>query len=359
MPLTARPFVAVASDAGIVASRGTGIASGNNDGDPFSGGLFPKRIVERVAGGQDEGFAQAVAFGENRGNVIVDDVHRGQIDAADDLSGIGLARLRCDEINVGAGRYGSGPLDVEIGFEFVTADETGIGTVHDDAKIGSIGHKRRAGGGRGGRGDGGVSGQAKHGAEIDDVLGIDVGLTDNGDGLSGAIVRFGAGSAVGDVIDGREVGGANSVGSAAGVGVGEERFSLARSDISLEETNFAGLRVFREIVELHGAGDDGSERCGNLRIAGVGEVFLAVDDVPVNIGVEGVAHLTHVAAELDDGAALGDIGDREALAREPVRDRLDVAVGRTVLLAKLIGSEPSMIVGGTLGVLAIDQLTQR
>ena len=38
-------------------------------------------------------------------------------------------------------------------------------------------------------------------------------------------------------------------------------------------------------------GHDRSERCRDLRIAVVGEVLLAVHDVPVNLGVEGVAHL--------------------------------------------------------------------
>ncbi len=100
-----------------------------------------------------------------------------------------------------------------------------------------------------------------------------------------------------------------------------------------------------EVVERGEAADDGRERRGNLGIVGVGVMGFAVDGVPVNLGVEGVAQLGDAARELEGALAGIDAGDREAVTAEPGFDGGDVLVGGSELGAELIGSEPLVVVG--------------
>ncbi len=201
--------------------------------------MLPKGVVEGVASGEDERFAEAVAFAENGRNVVVDHVERRKIDAADDLGSTGLRGLRGDKNNFCGGRDGAGPFDVKIRLEFVAGNQTGIGAIHDDLRV--------------------ICREAEHSAEIADVLNVDVGLADNGDGLAGAVEGRGAIDAVGDVVDLGEVGGTDGVESAACIGVGEERFDLAGSFIFLEGADLVVLRVLGEIVKGDDAGDDRRE----------------------------------------------------------------------------------------------------
>ena len=100
-----------------------------------------------------------------------------------------------------------------------------------------------------------------------------------------------------------------------------------------------------EVVERGESADDGREGRRNLRIVGVGVVGFAVDDVLVNLGVEGVAHLGDGAGELERAFAGIDAFDAEAVIAEPGFDGGDVLIGGTELRSELSGREPLVIAG--------------
>ena len=67
--------------------------------------------------------------------------------------------------------------------------------------------------------------------------------------------------------------------------------------------------------------DDGSDRGGDLWVADIRPVRLAVHHELVNLGVECRLHQPCVAAELDHRLALGNVSDMEAVRFEPSRSR--------------------------------------
>ncbi len=100
-----------------------------------------------------------------------------------------------------------------------------------------------------------------------------------------------------------------------------------------------------EVIEGGESADDGRESRGNLGIVGIGVVGLAVHDVLVNLGVEGIAHLSHAAGELESALAGIDLRDDEAVAAEPGFDGGDVLIGGSELRAELVRGEPLVVVG--------------
>ncbi len=110
-PLTAGPLVAGFPADGVVATRRAVITGGDDHGDAFGGGLLPESIVEGVAGGTEHLLAAAIGVTEDRGNLIVDGVSGGEIDAAG-----GIGATGDDEINGCARGDGASPLDVEQRF---------------------------------------------------------------------------------------------------------------------------------------------------------------------------------------------------------------------------------------------------
>ena len=79
------------------------------------GGLFPKRVVERVARGTKIGFAIAIALAHYVGQVVLDDIESGKINARTGGRGSGD-----NEFDRRAGRYGPRLLHVEIGLGLLT-----------------------------------------------------------------------------------------------------------------------------------------------------------------------------------------------------------------------------------------------
>src|SRR6202000_1785201 len=104
-----------------------------------------------------------------------------------------------------------------------------------------------------------------------------------------------------DVVDGGEVVGRDDV---EGVVLDRDlETRLPLFFVAIEGDGF-GLRVARareEIVEGSDAGDYRSERGGDLRVAHVGDVAVAVGEREiVDLGVEGVADLRGGGADVDD-----------------------------------------------------------
>src|SRR5208283_4738737 len=126
------------------------------------------------------------------------------IHAADDPRKTCPSCLRSNKNNLRAWGHGAGPFYVQVGFQFVACDQAGIGTVDDNAELAARRYSVR--------GDCGVRRKSKHGAKLDDVLSIDIGLADDGDRLSGTVVGCGGtGGAVRNAVDLREIGGAYGI----------------------------------------------------------------------------------------------------------------------------------------------------
>ena len=81
---------------------------------------------------------------------------------------------------------------------------------------------------------------------------------------------------------------------------------------------------FWEIMKRGNTGNHGREGFGNRGIGSVGEMVFTVNDKLVNLRVECGADLPDISAELDDAFSLGDAGNLESRAGEPVGDCLDV-----------------------------------
>ena len=104
-------------------------------------------------------------------------------------------------------------------------------------------------------------------------------------------------------------------------------------------------RLAGKVIESVDSGDYRCERGGNLRIGSVSPVGFSVDAVLMDRRAKGVANLPGGAGEFDHGASLGDAGDAESVGLQPVADRLNVLVGRTELLTKLLRREPLVKIG--------------
>jgi len=78
----------------------------------------------------------------------------------------------------------------------------------------------------------------------------------------------------------------------------------------------------------------------------------------MDFGVKGVADLRHVAGKLEGGATCTDLDSLESLARQPVRDGLDVGVGGTVELSKLFRREPLVKIWRVFAQLFVHELAE-
>ena len=149
-----------------------------------------------------------------------------------------------------------------------------------------------------------------------------------------------------DVVDSGEVVGRDDV-----EGVVLDRDLEARLPLFfvVVEGDGFGLRVARareEIVERGDARDYGSERGGDLRVAHVGDVTVAVGEREiVNLGVERVADLSGGGADVDDHAVSVGLIDGEAARGEPTLDGVEILLVDAVAGGELFGSEPVMVVG--------------
>jgi hypothetical protein len=109
--------------------------------------LLPQRLIKLFAGGSETRFARAEAFGQNRRDVVVDDVHRGKIDAeCSDTLGV----FRNHYVYRCAWSHGARPLGVEVCFHFVTARtvralDAGIGAIQNDVVAGEVGGESEQG----------------------------------------------------------------------------------------------------------------------------------------------------------------------------------------------------------------------
>ena len=118
-------------------------------------------------------------------------------------------------------------------------------------------------------------------------------------------------------------------------------------------------RLLGEIVQRGKTRHHGRQGGRNLRIAGVGPMFFTVHHIPVDLRMKGLPHCARRTGELNHRPARCHTIDLEALSREPIRHRLNIGIGRAELPAKLLGSEPHVIVGGRLGLLCVQKFPQR
>src|ERR1700722_17933883 len=223
-----------------VATRGPGISSSDEHCDALRRGLLPEALVEGIAGGSEEELALAVAVTHHGREIVVDDVDGGQVGALRNLSG--LANHVIDGRTLG---YGRGPLRVDVGFALV-GGHAGVGTVIDNVEV------LRAGWGRGV-----AELKVEYLPEVNKVGGIDVGLTNDGDGLPGAVDRRGGAPKRHDVVDGSEIIGREAVGGFAAIGEGECR-GLAGVCRMLEVRRLVISGATRKVVERGYARDDRS-----------------------------------------------------------------------------------------------------
>ena len=111
-------------------------------------------------------------------------------------------------------------------------------------------------------------------------------------------------------------------------------------------------------MQRYNTGHDPGERCRNLRVASIRHAFFVVHNEAVNLGVECVPHLRHIAREFDHRAAGSDLNVREALRGQPLRDGLDICVRRTKLFAELVRGQPRVIIRRGFALLIIEKFPQ-
>ena len=96
----------------------------------------------------------------------------------------------------------------------------------------------------------------------------------------------------------------------------------------------AGHRLPGEIVQRGKAGHHRRERGGNLRIARVGPVLLAVHHVFVDLRVEGLAHRPAVPENSITVRPAATRFTSKALRGEPIGHRLNIRIGGAELLRR-------------------------
>jgi len=87
----------------------------------------------------------------------------------------------------------------------------------------------------------------------------------------------------------------------------------------------------------------GCERCGNLRVAHIGDVGGAPGLYVMNLGMERGTHLAGGAGETDRDAAWIDHIDGKSMRLNPASNLLNIGSGRAVLRTELFGRQPAMI----------------
>jgi hypothetical protein len=87
-------------------------------------------------------------------------------------------------------------------------------------------------------------------------------------------------------------------------------------------------------------------------------MLLSVDDEAVNFRSKRSSHGASRSIELDNLATWSDLDSCESLRCQPASHSLNVGIGRTKLLAELLGCHPGVIVRGGFALLVIEELTQ-
>ena len=161
---------------------------------------------------------------------------------------------RSHEVNVCARSDGSRPPHIEIGFS--------LGGVY--AWIFSVEDYVRAGE---------ILRQPEHGAEIDDVLHVDIAFTDDGDALAGAIDFWRAVKQRRGVVNGGKGRGPDGIAvSVETTGKGEQRLCFAGLRGFLEGAERVEMRGHWKIVQRNYAGNRAAESEWNLWIGGICEM---------------------------------------------------------------------------------------
>ena len=114
-----------------------------------------------------------------------------------------------------------------------------------------------------------------------------------------------------------------------------------------------------KVVQSDHSGHDRRQRSRNLRIRGVGLARFSVDQVAVNLSVKSILHLVHGSGKLDGCPPVADSDSMEPLAREPVRNRLNVRIGGPELRAELLRGQPLMEIRRVFRLLFRQQLLER
>ena len=138
---------------------------------------MPEGIEKLIPGGAKAKLALSIAFTHHGSEIVFDDVDGGKIDSRG-----GLGRLRNDEIDGSVGSDGARPLQIEVGFHFISLN-AGIRPVEDDLWI--------------------IARQSEQAAKISHILEVDVGLAHNGNGLPSTVDSRGPQRQ--NVVDGSEV----------------------------------------------------------------------------------------------------------------------------------------------------------
>src|SRR6266849_6844219 len=99
-------------------------------------------------------------------------------------------------------------------------------------------------------------------------------------------------------------------------------------------------RVRAEVVQRNDAGDDGSERGGNSRIAHVAYMPLAFDGEVMNFGLERFSHLRGGSGKINQHTAGVDNIHLETMRFEPGRHCVEVGLRQAEAFAEFLGGYP-------------------
>jgi hypothetical protein len=122
--------------------------------------------------------------------------------------------------------------------------------------------------------------------------------------------------------------------------LGHEDF--ARLGIALCQADDMHRRLGEEVVQRAEPGDHRRQRRWNLRRAHVGNVFLALYFEIVNLGVEGLAHLSRCSAEDQKSLARRRGVNFKAVTLQPLADYGDILIGHSVAGAHPLCTQPLM-----------------
>ena len=111
-----------------------------------------------------------------------------------------------------------------------------------------------------------------------------------------------------------------------------------------------------EIVERDNARDDESECGGDLRIAGVRHVLFAVDQIAMNFRVKRIAYVGDITGKLDHISAGANLDFGKSVSGQPLSDSLNIGISGAKLLAELVRSQPSVVIGRRFVLLFFEEL---
>ena len=144
----------------IVAACRAAVAGRDRHGNALGRGLLPKGLEKLIPSGSKMLFARAETHTDDVGKVVIYGVDSGQMDARG-----GFCRCGGDEVNFCSGGHSTGPLNIQIGFDFASV-QSRVDAVENDVLAGKILR------------------QAKNCAEVDDILNLYVGFTEDSNGLA-------------------------------------------------------------------------------------------------------------------------------------------------------------------------------